>query len=202
MSALALLMLAACGRPLFYWGTRQPVVVAERTAPAPASEAALVAEVHAVREAAALLLRFSYDRPVREALRLPDGTPVSGRLRAVLYIDADDDLATGLDEGSRSLRTGADQRLELGVITVGEDAEEKRGAEAVVTAALHALGADGRRRVLWRADDASSPNAVSAHGEWVEVRLPVPPGPKAGRMRVVLVDGEAAWAGRLEATSP
>jgi hypothetical protein len=195
VSPLALFLLAACGRPLFYWGARPAVIVAEPAA-AP-SEAARVTEVHAARESGAVLVRFTFDRLVREALRLPDGSPVSGRLQAVLYLDADDDRATGLDEGPVSPRTGADQRLEIGVLTLGEDAEEKRAAAAVVTAALHGVAADGRRRELWRADDAAAPRNVSAHGDWVEVRVPAPPGPVAAAVRLILAEGASAWDGRL-----
>jgi hypothetical protein len=195
MVPLVLALLLGCGRPLFYWGSREPVISVEL--PAARGEAARVAEVHAARDRGDLLLRFSFDRPVREALHLPDGSPVSGRLRAVLYLDADDQPGTGLDEGPESLRTGADQRLELGVVAVGADAAEKRAAAVVVTAVLHGLTPEARRRELWRADDATAPRAVSAHGDWVELRLPAPPAPRGRSVRLVLVDGDAAWVGRF-----
>src|SRR5262245_6024547 len=142
------------------------------------------------------LLRFTFDRPVRQATYLADGQPVSGRLRAVLYVDADDDRATGLAQGAEDPRTGADRRIEVGVLTLGADPEEKREAAAVVTASLVQLRPDGRQRVVWRGDDSDG-TRVSAHGEWVEVRIPadrVGLGPAA---RLILAGGSRTWEGRL-----
>jgi hypothetical protein len=42
-----------------------------------------------------------FDRPLRDALYLNDGTPLSGRRRASIDVDADDDRKTGFDEGPR-----------------------------------------------------------------------------------------------------
>lgn len=196
---LLLVILAAEGRPLFYWGARQPVVVAE-VGPG-SSEEARVAEVHAAADHGGLMVRFTFDRAVREAIRLPDGAPVSGRLRAVLYLDTDDDRGTGLEEGSRDLRTGADRRLEIGVVAVGADPEERRAASAVVTASLAALTADGRRRSLWRGDDSATPMSVSAHGDCVEVRLPPEHADVKPRARLILSAGDRVWDGRLAPAS-
>src|SRR6266481_1758396 len=74
---------------------------------------------------------------------LPGGLPVSGRLRAVVYVDADADRATGWDLGPDDLRTGAEYRLEVGVLALGADEEEKLPAQALVTAFLASLGRDG-----------------------------------------------------------
>lgn len=161
------------------------------------SEEAWVLEVHAALDHEGLVLRLTFDRPVREALYLAGGAPVSGRLRAVLYLDADDDRATGLDQGPRDLRTGADQRLEVGVVSVGEDPEEKRKASAVVSASLFSLAPDGRRRSLWQGDDAASPRELSVHGEWIEIRLPpARPSVRVGA-RLILAFGDRSWDGRL-----
>jgi len=196
MIALWLLLAAPVeGRPLFYWGARPPVIVPD--AIPPSAEAPIV-EVHAAVKGGDLVVRFTFDEPVRGKLYLQDGTPVSGRVRAVLYIDADNDRKTGLDFGSQDLRTGADLRLEVGVLSLGGDPAEKIQPKAVVTATLASLAPDGRRRTLWRADDTSSPDYVSVHGEWLEVRLPeqfARPRPAA---RLILSVGDRSWDGRLE----
>jgi hypothetical protein len=145
------------------------------------------------------VLRFDLDRAVRAALFLEDGTPVSGRIRAVLYIDADDDPRTGFDAGANDLRTGADDRLDIGSVSIAADPEESRPASAIVAATFYSLTRDGRRRTLWRADDEAEPRRVSAHGEWIEVRLP----PEAFRpgvaARLILATEAAVHAGRLTA---
>jgi len=194
MLLLILAALAAEGRPLFYWGSRPPVV-SVRTEPRDGPEAA-VTEVHAALDKGSLVLRFTFDRPVRDAILLPDGSPVSGRLRAVVYLDLDDDRRTGADLGPLDLRTGADRRLEVGVLSVGEDFEERREAAAVITATLAALSPRARRRTLWRGDDSATPRRVSARGEWVEVKLPPDPAVRPG-CRIVLVDGDRTGDGRL-----
>ncbi|HET7291625.1 MAG TPA: hypothetical protein VFM88_04305, partial [Vicinamibacteria bacterium] len=104
LHSLALLVLAVEGRPLYYWGARPAVVTLDE--PATRGVEAAVLELHAARDGGDLVLRVGFDRPVREAVRLPDGTPVSGRLKAVVYIDADDDRSTGTQEGPADLRTG------------------------------------------------------------------------------------------------
>ena len=195
MMLLVLALAAASGRPLFYWGSRPAVITAE--ASALPNDEAQVTEVHAALDKTGPVLRFTFDRPVAEAIRLPDGSPVSGRLRAVLYLDADDDRSSGLDQGGRDLRTGADLRLEIGVVTVAADPEEKRAAAALITATLASLAADGRRRTLWRADDAAAPASVSGHGEWLELRLPAEHARLAPRARLILSAGERSWDGRI-----
>ncbi len=201
MLALLLMFLAAEGPPLFYWGARPAVIATLAGAEAPREEGvagltARVAEVHAALDKGALVLRFTFDRPVRESTILPDGAPVSGRLRATLYLDGDDDRSTGLREGPADLRTGADLRLEVGVVAVGEDPEEKITARALLSATLAAVAPDGRRKILWRADDLGSPREVRAHGEWLELRLPalaqVGPNP-----RLILLLDDRALDGRL-----
>ena len=193
---LAALLAEAGGRPLFYWGARRPVIVAP--AAAEAGVEAQVLEVHAARDGGDLVLRFTLDRPVREAIRLPDGAPISGRLRAVLYVDADDDRRTGWDQGPGDLRTGADARLDLGAVSIGEDPEEKRPAGVVVSATLYSLTIEGRRRTLWRGDDDSEPQRVSAHGEWVELRVPTDAFQVSPRARLILAAADGPHDGRLE----
>jgi hypothetical protein len=168
---LALGLLVAEGPPLFYWGARAPVISVENAGSPGEGVAARIQEVHAALDKDLLVLRFTFDRTVREAT-FQGGAPVSGRLRANLYLDRDGDRTTGLDEGPADLRTGADLRLEVGVVAVGEDPEEKIVASALLMATLVALAPDGRRKTLWRADDAQNPREVSARGEWLELRLP------------------------------
>lgn len=195
LPALAALLQAASGPPLVYWGARPPLIAAQ---PGPAQgDEARVLEVHAARRGGDLVLRFTLDRPVRSALYLPGGEPVSGRLHAVLYLDADGERSSGLDEGPGNLRTGADYRLEIGVLRLGEDAEEKRKASAVVTASLAALSPDGRRRGVWQTDDAAQPRQMALYGEWVEVRLPGAVVALRPGARLILAQGPQAWDGRL-----
>jgi hypothetical protein len=197
MSAgLWLVLLAAEGRPLFYWGARPPVVEA---APAAAeSVAARVASVHAALDGADLVLRFTFDRPVREALRLSGGAPVSGRLNALLDVDVDDDRASGLAAGASDLRTGADRRFELGTRYLGADEAEGRATSAVeVTAQLFSLARDGRRRSLWRQDDSGDGRSLSWHGDAIELRVPETLLRLAPRARFILSEGGQAWDGRL-----
>ena len=196
MLAALLFLAAAEGRPLFYWGARPAVVTAE-AAPAPAGVTARVTEVHAAADPGGLVVRFTFDREALSATRLPDGGPVSGRLRAVLYLDTDDDRDTGLAQGPLDPRTGAERHLEVGVISVGEDPEEGRKASAVLTATLSSLARDGRRKVLWRGDADGSPTAVSVHGECVEVRLPPAALAPTLPLRLVLAEGDRTFEGRL-----
>ena len=194
MLLLALLTAGEGGEPRFDWGRRRPVIVTE--APPQGGPEASVVEVHAASTGGDLWLRLTLDRPVAEALYLADGRPVSGRLRAVLYLDTDDDRKTGLDEGLRDLRTGAERRLDVDVVSVAADAEERRPGRAVVTATLRALTRDGRRRVLWRGDDAGA-EGVAAAGRFVEIRLPAAQVAMAGRARLVLDSGGRTWAGQI-----
>jgi hypothetical protein len=187
--------LAVEGRPLFYWGARPPVIAAER--PAGESAEAQVTEVHAALDKGTLVVRFTLDRAVHAATHLPDGRPVSGRLRAVLYIDTDAERLTGLGPGSPTALVGADRRLEIGSLYVGEDEEEARPAEAFVTAALALLRPGGGRRTLWRGDHAATPANVSAHGPWIEVRLPPIGGEVEPGARLVLVTPSGNREGSL-----
>src|SRR5262245_22961231 len=195
MLPLALILLAAPGRPLVYWGARPPPILADG-APVRGREAQVL-EVPAALDKGALVVRFTFDRAVKDALYLQDGAPVSGRLRAALDIDADGDRATGVASGPGDLRRGADHRVEVGVVALGRDDEEKLPARALVTAALLGLSADGRRRSLWRADDADNPQQVSIRGEWVELRLPLDKVPARAGSRLILSQGERAYDGRL-----
>lgn len=194
-SALLLLLAAGPGRPLYYWGALPPLIVTGAD-PGLGWEAQ-IEEVHAVMVEGDLLLRLTFDRPVHDALYLPGGEPVSGRLRAALYLDVDGDRASGLDEGPRDLRTGADLRIDVGVVALAEDKEEKLPATALVTASLAALSPEGRRRSLWRADDSARPHDVSGHGDWVEVRVPGALAPVRPGARLILVVGERSWDARL-----
>lgn len=194
LAVLLALLVPAEGRPLHYWGGRAPTVVAE--APTGSTGDARALEVHALADTAGLLLRFTFDRPVRDALRLPDGAPVSGRLQAVLYLDLDDDRTTGFDGGPHDLRTGADARLELGTVFLGADPDEgRRDPVAVVTAVLDGLDGEGRRQRLSSFDQLSAPGALSVYGEWVDLHLSC--GPPRPRARLILAVGDRVWDGRL-----
>jgi hypothetical protein len=182
------------GRPLFYWGARPALLTLE---PAKDTAAASVIEVRGAVDGGELVLRFDLDRVVREALYLEDGTPISGRLRAVLYLDADDDPRTGFDAGSNDFRTGADDRIDIGSVSIAADPEEKRAADVIVAATLYSLTRQGRRRTLWRGDDEADPKHVSAHGEWVEVRLPAEAFPPGRAVRLILAADTGVSAGRL-----
>lgn len=194
MAALALLLLTS-GRPLFYWGARPPVIATE-TAPGQGVEAQVL-EVHGAFDQGGLVLRFTFDRSVHDATYLPGGAPVSGRLRALLYVDADSDRATGWDLGPGDLRTGAEYRLEVGVVALGEDEDEKLPAQALITASVASLARDGRRKALWRSDDTATPEQISVRGEWIEVRLPSREVAVKGDARLILTAGERVWDGRL-----
>jgi hypothetical protein len=191
---LALGLLLADGPPLFYWGARAAVIIVDGASRGEGTSASLQ-EVHAALDKGSLVLRFTFDRAVSEAT-VQDGAPVSGRLRATLYVDRDADRATGLDEGATDLRTGADLRVEVGVLAVGADPEEKVEARAVLMVTAAALERDGRRKTLWRGDDVQNPREVSARGEWLELRLPETLGIGAGA-RLILSLPERALDGRL-----
>jgi hypothetical protein len=191
---LVLVALLAEGRPLFDWGGRGPAIV-DRASPGQGVEAA-VSSVHAAVDGEELVLRFTFDRPVEAATRLEDGTPVSGRLRAVLYLDADDDRGTGWSPGPTDPRRGADHRLEIGVVSLGRDEEEGLEPGAVVSATLAALARDGRRRTLWRGDEAGAPDRLSVRGRSVELRLAIEGAIDPGA-RLVLASGSRSIEGRL-----
>jgi hypothetical protein len=183
------------GRPLYYWGARVPVVTAAATTLD--ETRADVTEVHAALDADDLVLRFTFDRGVGEALRLPDGAPVSGRLHAVLEVDADDDRATGLNLGAQDLKTGADRRIEIGTRYLGGDEDEHRAPSVQVTAALFSLSREGRRRMLWHEDDVSAPSRVSWHGDALEVRIPAKHFDLAPHARFILSRGDRTSDGRI-----
>jgi hypothetical protein len=191
--AFAAFLLTAAGRPLHYWGARPAVVVAE--VQRGVGLEAQLEEVGLALDKGAFIFRLTFDRPVRDALYLKDGTPVSGRLHAAIYLDADDDRQTGLVQGPLDLRTGADYRLEVGVLALGADEAEKRPAQALVTATLASLQGD-KRRTVWRADDSADPQAVSAYNEWLEIRLPPGAFPAKEGARVILASGGRSWDGR------
>jgi hypothetical protein len=162
-----------------------------------ATAEARVTTIQAAREGGALLLRLTFDRSVHDASTAPDGSPMSGRLRVVLYLDTDDDRRSGFDAGPDDLRTGADQRLELGVLSLGADEEEKRPARALITVTLAALARDGRRHTLWRADDEALPAQLTIQDEWIEIRIPPEHSPVSRHPRLILTAGERSWDGRV-----
>ena len=120
---------------------------------------AQVTEIHGVVDRNDLILRLSFDRPVRDALYLPSGAPVSGRLRAVVYVDADADRETGWAVSPGDARAGADYRVDVGVLALGADPDEGIAAQGIVTASLFELTADNRQRSLWRGDHTADPAA-------------------------------------------
>jgi len=187
------LLVQAPGRPLHYWGPR-PATLRTDAAPREGPEAR-VREVHGVVDGGELVLRVTFDRPVREALYLPSGAPVSGRLRAALYVDGDLNRRTGWTAGAGDPRTGADYRVDLGVIALGAD--ERVRAQALVTVSAVALVGGTRQRSLWTGDHSATPERVSLRGDAVEVRLPAEGFSISETARVALVDGEQAYEGRL-----
>ena len=192
---LLLVVLLAQGRPLFYWGSRSPVVTpGEHQGP---PEIARVVEIHAALDRGDLVIRLTLDRPVRDATHLPDGAPVSGRLQARIYLDLDGDPATGQAGSSADSRTGTERLIELATLYVGEDEEQLRPAEARVIVAIDALDEAGRRSPLWSAEHVASPDRVSMRGEWVELRLPERHAPVAERSRFVYATGLEVFEGRF-----
>ena len=192
---LLALVLASQGPPLFYWGSRPPVVLREGGTD---GDLARVLEVHAARDGSDLVVRLSFDRPVQQTITTADGAPVSGRLQVVLYIDVDDDRATGLAAGPRDFRTGAERRLEVGTQYLGEDPPERAVPAVAVRLTLSSVATDGSRRTLWRRDDSDTPRAIRLSGEWLEARVPLDRVGLQARARLILVDGDQAWDGRLE----
>jgi hypothetical protein len=193
--ALAALLLQAPGRPLYYWGARPATL--ETSTPIGEGTEARVMEVLGVVDAGELVLKVTFDRPVREALYLPSGAPVSGRLRATLYIDGDADRETGWAAGPGDARTGADYRVDLGVLALGADPGEGITAQSLVTVSAVALTEQGRQRILWRGDHAATPDRVSLRGDAVEMRLPASAVPVSPTARLVMIDEEQVYEGRL-----
>ena len=194
---LALIALAVlpAAEPGFAWGDRPPVI-ARPSGPRPQSDVAAVLSVHAALDGGDLVVRFNFDRPVQRAIYGESGAPVSGRLRAILYVDADDNAKTGLLAGAHDPRAGADRRLEVGVVAVGADPEENVGAQAVVTASLSDL-AGKRRRSRWRGDTGATPRQVLTGPRFVEVRLLAERGPWKRTSRLVLAQDDVFLDGRL-----
>lgn len=195
LALIAALALPAA-EPGFAWSNRPPVI-ARAGAPRPEGQEAKVVSVHAALDGPDLVVRFTFDRPVQRALYGADGAPVSGRLRAILYIDADDDRKTGLVAAANDPRAGADRRLEVGVVAVGANPEENLGASAVVTASLSDL-AGKRRRSRWRGDAAATPRQVVTGGRFVDVRLMAERGPWKRTARLVLAEDDVFLEGRLK----
>jgi hypothetical protein len=183
-------------RPLFYWGARSPLIDAGDVESPP--EVARIRTIHAALDAGDLVLRFDLDRLVREATHMPDGTPVSGRLQARLYVDTDADASTGLaGDASRDPRVGADRLILLSTFYMGEDEEEARPAQALVRIAIDSLGLDGRRATLWAQDHVGAPDRIVLHRDWLEARLPVFRAGVGEGSRFVYAVGRELREGRL-----
>ena len=192
---LVLLLAQPLGRPLFYWGARPATIVTE-VAPGDGL-AAQVTEVHGVVDDGELVLRVSFDRPVSDALYLPSGAPVSGRLRAAVYVDGDADRNTGWSAWPGDPRAGADYRIDLGVLALGADPGEGISAQALVTVSAFALTAQGRQRSLWRTDHSVSPDQVSIRGDAIEMRVPAGSVSVSPAARLALVVGDQGFEGAL-----
>jgi len=183
-------------RPLFYWGARSPLVDARDVEAPP--EVARIETIHGAIDSGDLVLRFDLDRPVEAGTHLPDGTPVSGRLQARLYVDADADTATGLGgEAATDRRVGADRLILLSTVYMGEDEEEQRPARALVRIAIDSVDHDGRRATLWARDHLGAPDRIVLHDDWIEVRLPVFQVGVGEGSRFVYAVGSAIREGRL-----
>lgn len=194
--ALVVIQAEAPGRPLFYWGPR-PAAIVTQVAPGEGM-AARVTEVHGVVDGGELVLKVSFDRPVNDALYLPSGAPVSGRLRAAVYVDADAERVTGWRAAPGDPRAGAEYRIDLGVLALGADPSEGIAAQALVTVSAFALTANERQRSLWRADHSASPDRVSIRGDAVELRLPGEMLEVTATARLALVVGDEGFEGSLK----
>jgi hypothetical protein len=192
---LALLLAQPLGRPLHYWGAR-PATITTGVA-AGEGLAAQVTEVHGVVDEGDLVLRLSFDRPVGEVLYLPSGAPVSGRLRASLYVDGDANRYTGWSAAPGDPRGGADFRIDLGVLALGADPAVGIEAQALVTASAVSLTNDGRQRSLWRTDHTARPDLVSIRGDAVEIRVPAAALSAEPTARLALVVDEKGFEGSL-----
>jgi hypothetical protein len=183
-------------RPLFYWGARSPLVDARDVEAPP--EVARIQTIHAALDSGDLVLRFDLDRTVQAGTHLPDGTPVSGRLQARLYVDIDADPATGLGgDAANDARVGADRLILLSCVYMGEDEEEQRPAEALVRLAIDSVDAEGRRSTLWARDHLGAPDRIVLHEDWLEARLPVFQAGAREGSRFVYAVGSATREGRL-----
>jgi hypothetical protein len=193
--ALAALFLQAPGRPLYYWGAR-PATLVTSTEGTEGTEAR-VTEVHGVVDGGELVLKVTFDRPVQDVLYLPSGAPVSGRLRATLYVDGDADRQTGWAAGPGDARAGADYRVDLGVLALGADPAEGIAAQSLVTVSAVALTEQGRQRIAWRGDHDATPDRVSLRGDAVEMRLPADAVDVSLTARLVMIDEDEVYEGRL-----
>ncbi len=192
---LALLVAQALGRPLFYWGARPATIVTD-VAPGEGI-AARVTEIYGVVDDGDLVLRVSFDRAVSSALYLASGAPVSGRLRAAVYVDGDVNRSTGWVAEPGDPRAGADYRIDLGVLALGADPGEGIAAEALVTVSAVALTPQGRQRGLWRTDHSASPGLISIRGDAVEMRVPADAVSVAPTARLAVVVDEKGFEGSL-----
>ena len=185
----------AVGRPLFYWGAR-PATIVTHVAPGE-GVAARVTEIHGVVDEGDLVLRVSFDRAVSDVLYLASGAPVSGRLRAAVYVDGDVNRSTGWVAERGDPRAGADYRIDLGVLALGADPGEGILAEALVTVSAVALTPQGRQRELWRTDHSASPGLVSIRGDAVEMRVPADAVSVVPTARLAVVVDEKGFEGSL-----
>lgn len=192
---LVMLLAQPLGRPLFYWGARPATIVTDVAHGE--GIAAQVTEVHGVVDGGELVLRVSFDRPVSDVLYLPSGAPVSGRLRAAIYVDGDADRNTGWSAASDDPRAGADYRIDLGVLALGADPAEGISAQALVTVSAFALTSQGRQRSLWRTDHSASPGQVSIRGDAIEMRVPSGSVSVSPTARLALVVGDHGFEGTL-----
>lgn len=191
----ALLALLPQARPLFYWGARSPLVDARDVEAPP--EVARIETIHAALDSGDLVLRFDLDRTVQAGTHLADGTPVSGRLQARLYVDGDADPSTGLGGEASDARVGAERLILLSTVYMGEDEEEQRPARALVRVAIESLDSDGRRSTLWARDHLGAPDRIVLHEDWLEARLPAFQARVSDGSRFVYAVGNALREGRL-----
>jgi hypothetical protein len=190
-TAILALLLALQGPPFFYWGSRPAVIVGASSAE-PAVE-----EIHTVVVGDEVILRFTWNQPVEELLFSQEGRPVSGRLRATLYWDTDGTSLTGEDFGRDDLRSGADLRLDVGVVAIGEDPAEGREARPLVTAALYSLSRTTSQSLRWRTDSDVRPLTISRRGTWLELRIPANLLGATSETRLTLAQGGVATSGRF-----
>jgi len=192
---LLLTMLLPQGRPLFYWGAREPVVApGVHSGPA---EVAKVTEVHAALDGGDLVLRLTLDRTVETATHARDGHPVSGRLQALLYLDGDGDPESGQRGSAADPRTGAERLIEVGTLYIGEDEEEKRPAQVRVMVTISALDREGRRERLWSADHMEEPERFFLYGDRLEARVPAFQTAARVGSRIVYAAAAEVFEGRL-----
>jgi hypothetical protein len=192
---LVLLLAQPLGRPLFYWGARPAAIVTD-VSPGEGITAQ-VTEIHGVVDEGDLVLRVSFDRAVHDALYLPSGAPVSGRLRASIYVDGDAIRTTGWVAEPGDPRAGADFRIDVGVLALGADPTEGIAAQALVTVSAFALTSPARQRSLWRTDHSASPDRMSIRGDAIEVKIPGDSVSVTRSARLALIVGDDGFEGAL-----